>query len=205
MQELLPAVSINFDEGNNAPLADFIYRCREIWLEVGFGGGEHLAAQAINNPNVTMIGAEPFVNGVAKALSLIEQHNLDNVHIHFGDARPLIEALPDETISRIFVLHPDPWPKRRHHKRRMINPWFIEEAARILKTEGEIRIASDIPDYIEWTLMHFQNSSVFRWRAQEMNDWQIRPDDWPQTRYESKALREGRRPTYLSFQRLARL
>lgn len=204
MQELLPEFSIKFEDGNN-PLDELFSQDRETWLEVGFGGGEHLAAQAIKNPEVTLIGAEPFVNGVAKTLSLIDQDNIENIRIHFGDARPLIEALPDESISKIFVLHPDPWPKRRHHKRRMINSWFTEEAARILKNNGEARIASDIPDYIQWTLMHFQNSSEFQWRAKEMNDWKVRPDDWPQTRYEIKALKDGRRPTYLSFERLARL
>jgi len=132
-----------------------------------------------------MIGAEPFLNGVAKLLSHIENSSIDNIRILHGDARALMEALPTNSLSRLFVLHPDPWPKKRHFKRRMISPWFFREAARILVPEAQLRIASDIPDYIRWTA----------------NDWQQRPADWPQTRYEAKALREGRQPTYLIFRR----
>ena len=139
--------------------------------------------------------------GVAKLLSEIEDRGLENIRIHFGDARPLIEALPDASLSRLFVLHPDPWPKKRHHKRRMISPWFLAEAARLLRPGGELRVASDIPDYIRWTLMHAQHAPAFEWTAARAKDWRDRPADWPQTRYEAKAIREGRRPAYLIFRR----
>ena len=201
METLLPEVATpdpasgSIDPAAMFPLAD------ELWLEVGFGGGEHLAWQAAQNPHVGFVGAEPFVNGVAKLLSHIDEQNLKNIRIHFGDARPLLEALPDAALSRLFVLHPDPWPKKRHHKRRMISPWFFAEAARLLKSGGELRIASDIADYIRWTLMHVANAPAFEWTAECADDWKRRPEDWPQTRYEAKAIKEGRTPTYLIFHR----
>ena len=202
MTELLPSVSTpNPEAGRIDPLALFP-GAREIWLEVGFGGGEHLAWQAAQNPDVGLIGAEPFVNGVAKLLAQIDDAGLENIRIRHGDARPLIEALDDASLARIFVLHPDPWPKKRHHKRRMVSPWFFAEAARLLRSGGELRIASDIPDYIRWTLMHAQSAPDFEWMAACADDWRSRPADWPQTRYEAKALREGRTPCYLSFRRL---
>jgi tRNA (guanine-N7-)-methyltransferase len=176
-------------------------QAEEIWLEVGFGGGEHLAWQAARHPTFGFIGAEPFLNGVAKLLVHIDEEKLNNVRVHYGDARPLIEALPAASLGRIFVLHPDPWPKKRHFKRRMISPWFFKEAARLLKSGGELRVASDISDYIRWTLMHARNAPDFDWMAECARDWKERPDDWPQTRYEAKAAREGRAATYLRFRR----
>ncbi len=173
----------------------------DIWLEVGFGGGEHLAWQAAQNPHIGMIGAEPFINGVAKLLTHMDDGALKNIRMHHGDVRPLLEILREGCIAKMFVLHPDPWPKARHHKRRMINPWFFEQAARLVKPGGELRIASDIEDYVSWTLMHAQNQPWFEWTAQKSADWLERPADWPQTRYEAKALREGRTPTYLIFRR----
>lgn len=173
----------------------------EIWLEVGFGGGEHLAWHAARRPDIGFIGAEPFINGVAKLLVLIDEGGLENIRIHFGDARPLIEALPDASLSRIFVLHPDPWPKKRHFKRRMVSPWFFAEAARLLKGGGLLRIASDIPDYVRWTLMHARDAEEFEWTAERADDWRLRPADWPETRYEAKARKEGRLPAYLEFRR----
>jgi len=201
IETLLPRVAAPDPEAGPIDPARLFPQAEEIWLEVGFGGGEHLAWQAAQNPNVGFIGAEPFVNGVAKLLSEIDDRGLENVHIHFGDARPLIEALPDASLSRLFVLHPDPWPKKRHHKRRMISPWFFGEAARLLRPGGELRVASDIPDYIRWTLMHAQHAPAFEWTAARARDWRDRPADWPQTRYEAKAIREGRRPAYLIFRR----
>lgn len=201
LETLLPRVAApDPGEGPIDPAALFP-QAEEIWLEIGFGAGEHLAWQAGRHPRVGMIGAEPFVNGVAKLLVRIEEQELDNVRVHFGDARPLMEALADASLSRIFVLHPDPWPKKRHHKRRMISPWFFAEAARLLKPGGELRVASDIDDYVRWTLMHAQNAPAFEWTAERAEDWRARPDDWPQTRYEAKSLKEGRKPAYLVFRR----
>lgn len=174
-----------------------------VWLEVGFGGGEHLAWQATHNPGTLMIGAEPFLNGVAKLLSQIDEEGQENIAIRYGDVKPLMTAMPDNCLDRLFVLHPDPWPKKRHFKRRMISLPFLKEAARLLKPDTELRIASDIPDYVRWTLMHLQmhnrQSPDFEWTAVCKADWTGRPEDWPQTRYEAKAIREGRPPAYLKF------
>ncbi len=202
MTSLLPAVAVPLTENTALDIAALFPGAREIWLEVGFGGGEHLAWQAAQNPEVGMIGAEPFINGVAKLLTQIEDQNLGNIRIHHGDARPLLEAIPAGALSRLFVLHPDPWPKKRHHKRRMISPWFFAVAARLLKSGGELRVASDIPDYIRWTLMHAQGAPDFQWTAESPSDWRDRAPDWPETRYEAKARREGRPPVYLRFRRI---
>ena len=203
METLLPRIAVP-DPAQAGPVVPktLFPQADEIWLEVGFGGGEHLAHQAAQNPDVGLIGAEPFVNGVAKLLARIEDEGLGNIRIHFGDARPLMEALAAGSLMRIFVLFPDPWPKKRHWKRRMINPWFFKEAARLLMPGGELRVASDIPDYIAWTLMHARGAPALEWTAERAADWKNRPADWPQTRYEAKAIREGRTPAYLIFRRL---
>ncbi len=201
METLLPRIAVPDPEKGPIDLKALFPDTEEIWLEVGFGGGEHLAWQAAHNREAGLIGAEPFVNGVGKLLAQIDDEGLRNVRIHFGDARPLLEALPQGALSRLFVLHPDPWPKKRHFKRRMISPWFFLEAARLLRPGGELRVASDIPDYIRWTLMHAQNAPSFEWTARRAADWKTRPADWPQTRYEAKSLKEGRHPAYLVFRR----
>ncbi len=201
MAELLPRVAVPdpekgpIDPGALFPGAD------DFEIEVGFGGGEHLAWHAARSPKTGYIGAEPFVNGVAKLLQKIDSERLTNIRVHHGDARPLIEALPAARFSRIFVLHPDPWPKKRHYKRRMISPWFFTEAARLLKSGRTLRVASDVPDYVRWTLMHAQGADDFEWTAERAADWKERPADWPQTRYEAKAIKEGRSPAYLEFLR----
>ena len=206
MADLLPQIAIAPDDvaaGMNEVAKGF----QAVWLEIGFGGGEHLAWQAARHRDTLIIGAEPFNNGVAKLLTQVEEEDLANVRILHGDGRPLIEAMPADSLDRLFVLHPDPWPKKRHHKRRIVSPLLLREAARLLKPGAEMRIASDIPDYIRWTLMqvqmHNRASGDFRWAATRKADWTRRPDDWPQTRYEAKAYREGRVPTYLSFIRTA--
>ncbi len=201
MAELLPVVAVPPVDARPINLAALFPGAIDFALEVGFGGGEHLAWQAARHARTGFIGAEPFVNGVAKLLQRIEAENLSNIRILHGDARPLIEALSDGALSRIFVLHPDPWPKKRHYKRRMISPWFLEQSARLLKSGGQLRVASDIPDYVRWTLMHAQSAVGIEWMAEKADDWRVRPDDWPQTRYEAKTLKEGRAPAYLSFQR----
>jgi tRNA (guanine-N7-)-methyltransferase len=201
LDELLPKIAMPDPERGAIDLAAMFPDAARVELEIGFGGGEHLAWQAARNPDAGFIGAEPFINGVAQLLQKIDADGLTNIRVRHGDARPLIEALPAHSLSRIYVLHPDPWPKKRHFKRRMISPWFFAEAARLLKPGGELRVASDIPDYVRWTLMHAQNAEAFDWTAERADDWRIRPDDWPQTRYEAKALKEGRAPAYLKFTR----
>lgn len=202
MSELLPKIAMADPEIAPVDLKALFPGATEVWFEVGFGGGEHLAWQAEKNPSVGLIGAESFVNGVAKLLTKIDDQDLQNIRVHFGDARPLLEALPDGSLSKLFVLHPDPWPKKRHHKRRMVSPWFFTEATRVLRPGGELRIASDIPDYIRWTLMHARQARGFEWTAQCAADWKTRPADWPETRYAAKATREGRTPAFLVFRRL---
>jgi tRNA (guanine-N7-)-methyltransferase len=201
METLLPRLSIPDPTAGPLDLSALFSGREAHELEIGFGGGEHLAWQAARRPERGFIGAEPFVNGVARLLAHIDEAGLDNIRIHFGDARPLIEALPDGAFSRLYVLHPDPWPKKRHFKRRMISPWFFGEAARLLKPDGELRIASDVPDYVRWTLMHARSARAFEWMARAPADWARRPEDWPETRYGAKALREGRPPVYLTFAR----
>ena len=208
METLLPRLTVLPKDGPRAPeggapidLAALFPGKKSFELEIGFGGGEHIAWQASRMPDTGFIGAEPFINGVAQLLAKIDDQGLGNIRLHHGDGRPVIERLPDGGLSRVFVLHPDPWPKKRHFKRRMISPWFFQEAARLLKPGGILRVASDIPDYVRWTLMHARNAPDFEWMAERPADWRRRPEDWPQTRYEAKALREGRPPAYLVFRR----
>jgi tRNA (guanine-N7-)-methyltransferase len=170
------------------------------WLEIGFGGGEHLAHQAGLHGDVSFIGAEPFVNGVAKMLALVEEKKLSNVKIHDADARPLLEALPELSFERIYLLYPDPWPKARHHRRRFVTPEHLEPLARVLKPGAEFRVATDIPDYVRQTLEEVPRHG-FDWLAEGPQDWRRPWDDWLSTRYEQKALREGRVPHYLTFRR----
>ncbi|MCB2112123.1 MAG: tRNA (guanosine(46)-N7)-methyltransferase TrmB [Parvularculaceae bacterium] len=202
MDELLPRVSTPDPQAGAIDLGALFPQASQFALEVGFGGGEHLAWQAAHAPDTGFIGAEPFINGVAKLLTLIDEQGLGNIRVLHGDARPLIDALPPARLSRIFVLHPDPWPKKRHYKRRMISPWFFQRAARLLKPGGSLRVASDIPDYVRWTLMHARRAEGFEWTAERAADWKERPADWPRTRYEAKAVREGRAPAYLEFRRI---
>jgi tRNA (guanine-N7-)-methyltransferase len=201
MASLLPAVAIPDPAAGPIDLDALFPGCARLEIEIGFGGGEHLAWQAARAPDAGFIGAEPFVNGVAKLLQKIEDGGLANVRVHHGDARPLLEAAPSSRFARIYALYPDPWPKRRHFKRRLASPWFFAEAARLLIRGGELRIASDVPDYVRWTLMHARRAAEFEWTAERADDWRVRPDDWPPTRYEAKALRDGRTPAYLRFRR----
>jgi tRNA (guanine-N7-)-methyltransferase len=193
MQSLLPELSLSLTE----PLAGTGARR---WLEIGFGGGEHLAEQAKRNPDVTLIGAEAFRNGVAKLLSHLESDDLKNVRIHYGDARELLEALPGSCLERIYLLYPDPWPKERQKKRRFISTQNLLSLARVLEPRGSVYFASDIEDYVEWTRVHVAQSGQFA----AVYDSSAPFDDWHQTRYEAKAKREGRTPHYLIFEKTLR-
>ncbi|MFV2091497.1 MAG: tRNA (guanosine(46)-N7)-methyltransferase TrmB [Hyphomicrobiales bacterium] len=174
----------------------------DVWLEIGFGGGEHLAAQARANGQIGMLGAEPYINGIAKLLSTIDREALANIRIHPDDARELLEQLPDQSLGAVFILFPDPWPKARHNKRRFINADNLAQIARVLRPGGRLRFASDITDYVRWTLVHVRAARCFEWTAGRAADWRQRPGDWPATRYEAKAIRQGREPSYLQFIRL---
>jgi len=192
--ELLPRLSV---DPHDVALAG-----GQVWLEIGFGGGEHLAHQAALHPDVLIIGAEPFINGVAKLLALIEARRLDNIRIHDGDVRALIEALPEASLDRIYLLYPDPWPKRRHHKRRLVNQANLAHFRRLLKPGGLFLFASDWPDYVAWTLFEIRKHGGFAWSAECAQDWRTPFPDWTPTRYETKAKIEGRIPVYLAFRRL---
>lgn len=176
----------------------------EVWLEIGFGAGEHVAAQASNNPNIGLFACEHYLNGVASCLSHLEKNDLNNVRLHNGDARDLMDRLPDASLSKVFLLYPDPWPKARHHKRRFINRENLEAFARIMRDGAVLRVASDIPDYIEWTLDHVAQQPEFALLGDPDSGFREPWADWPGTRYEAKALREGRTPAYLTFERVAR-
>jgi len=171
------------------------------WLEIGFGGAEHLLWQAQQNPDVTLLGVEPFLNGVAKAVKGISDKKLKNLRLHRGDARDVLSLLPNESLERVFVLFPDPWPKVRHHKRRIINEPFISDLHRVIKPGGKFRFASDIIHYVDWALTRIYAHGGFEWPSQTQSDWRIRPDDWPSTRYLEKALREGRSGHFFEFVR----
>lgn len=173
----------------------------KVWLEIGFGGGEHLIWQATHNPDVGLIGCEPFEDGVVKVLSAVDTEGLANVRIHADDGRPLLRLLPEAGVDRAFVLFPDPWPKKRHHKRRLISSETVAHFARILRAGGELRIATDIGEYACAILQAVLGHGGFGWTAMGPDDWRNRPTDWPPTRYEAKALREGRRCYYFCFRR----
>jgi tRNA (guanine-N7-)-methyltransferase len=204
LDERLPALGFRVEPGTSLdPLALFTPAPRTVWLEIGFGGGEHLAAQAAANPEVGCIGVEPFINGVAKLLATVEARQLGNVRVLVDDARLLLKALPDATIARAFVLFPDPWPKLRHHKRRIVNPETVADLARVIRPGGELRLATDDPGYRRWMLATVLAEPRFAWLAERAKDWRERPGDWPPTRYEQKALTAGRRPVFLRFRRAA--
>jgi tRNA (guanine-N7-)-methyltransferase len=175
---------------------------RETWLEIGFGGGEHLAAQARAHGDVNFIGCEPFVNGMAKLLALVEQDKLDNVRVWDEDVTDLLPTLPDACLDRVYILYPDPWPKRRQRKRRLVSDDMLTELARVMRPGAELRFASDIDNYIGWVLARILRSDDFRWIAERPDDWRDPFEDWPGTRYEAKAIREGRVPSYLRMERV---
>lgn len=173
---------------------------RPVWLEIGFGGGEHLVHQAQANPEVGIIGAEPYINGVAMLLGKIRRSGASNLAIHPGDARDLMDVLPAASVARAFLLYPDPWPKKRHHRRRFVTPEHLEPLARVMAPGAILRVATDIPDYVRQTLEEVPRAG-FGWLAERPDDWRTPWADWISTRYEQKALREGRTPHYLTFRR----
>jgi tRNA (guanine-N7-)-methyltransferase len=191
MEDLLPPIAVDVTQ----PLAQLGDRR---WLEIGFGGGEHMVHQAAMNPDVSIMGAEAFLNGVAKALAHIEEKAVTNVMIHYGDARVLLEALPDQCFERIYLPYPDPWPKERQKKRRFVNPINLAHIHRTLKPDGLFLFASDIPDYVEWTRAHITAHKGFA----EEGDATVPYENWIETRYENKAIREGRVPAYLTFRKI---
>ena len=186
------------------PPAEAFCGYSDVWLEVGFGQGEHLAAQAHANPDTLFIGCEPYVNGISSLLRTIASEEIGNVLIHDDDARVLLESLPDASVGRLFLLFPDPWPKRRHRKRRFVSPTNLDRIARILVDGAEFRFATDHAEYARWTLRHVIDHAALEWPATRPGDWRYKAGDWPETRYERKATAQGRTCVYMTFRRRAR-
>lgn len=204
MADAYPALAIDLAAPAPAPLAAlFPIAVGDIRLEIGFGGGEHLVAEAIAAPGSGFIGVEPFVEGMAKAVSAISDAGLRNVRLYGGDAVHLLDWLPAGSLTGVDLLYPDPWPKRRHWKRRFVSPDNLNRIARTLAAGGLFRVASDIDDYIAWTLLHLFRRKDFFWTAERADDWRKPFPGWPGTRYEAKAIAAGRRATYLAFRRMA--
>ncbi|HEY8615452.1 tRNA (guanosine(46)-N7)-methyltransferase TrmB [Phenylobacterium sp.] len=197
MDSLLPQIRVPAEPFEPRTLMP---EAAEVWLEIGFGGGEHMAAQAARRPDVLILGAEPFQNGVASALRHLDEQQLTNVRLKDGDARELVGHLPDGGLERVFILFPDPWPKARHHKRRLVQADLVAELARVLKPGGTLRFASDWADYVDWSLERFTASPDFRWTADRADDWRTPPADHVTTRYEEKRLGDCA-PVFLDFVR----
>jgi len=173
----------------------------DIWLEIGFGGGEHFVHMAARYPDVNFIGCEPYINGVAMLLGKIRKAGVENVTVHPGDARDLFDVLPRESIAKVFLNYPDPWPKKRHHRRRFVTPEHLQPLHAVMKPGAELRVATDIEDYVRQTMEEVPKAG-FAWLAEQASDWREPWDDWLSTRYEQKALREGRTPHYMTFRRI---
>jgi tRNA (guanine-N7-)-methyltransferase len=199
---MLPRLQPDLSRPPPEPLTSlFDTPVEEVWLEIGFGAGEHLLWQARNNPRAGLIGCEPYINGVAKVLAAVEEEALPNIAVYPDDALALLDWLPPAALDRAFILFPDPWPKRRHRRRRFLRAENIAALARVMRPGAELRFATDIGDYARTALIGFHREGSFHWTAQRPADWRARPDDWPQTRYEGKALAAGRRCYYFRFQR----
>ncbi len=206
VENLLPRLRLAPpDDGGAIDLAGAFGRpVGDVWLEVGFGAGEHLGAQAEANPDIGFIGCEPFVNGVAALLGVVDRRGLANVRVYDDDARRLFPSLPEASLGRVFALFSDPWPKKRHHRRRFIADETLDELARLMKDGAELRVASDHPGYVAWMLERVTRHPAFVWPARSPGDWRRPPPDWVETRYECKAKRQGARPVYLLFRRRPR-
>ena len=203
IEHLLPHLALDIASPPPATAAElFDPAASALRLEIGFGGGEHLVAEALQFPTTGFIGCEPYVNGMAKILAQIEAHNISNIRLLAGDAAELLAWLPPRSLSRIDLIHPDPWPKRRHWKRRFVQDATIAAMARVLNAGGEFRFVSDIDDYANWTLAHLLRSCDFEWCARRADDWRLPWQGFTKTRYGQKAEREGRKATYLRFRRV---
>lgn len=202
MEEVLPQLRLDPTIPEPTSIHDlFDGPAERVHLEIGFGGGEHLAHQAEANRQINFIGVEPFINGMAKMLGSIDDKQLTNVRLYDDDATQLLDWLPEKSIDQIDLLYPDPWPKKRHWKRRFVSQVNLTRFARALKDGGRFRFASDIDTYVNWTLLHVHKNQQFQWLAQSGNDWNEPWDGWIRTRYEAKAIREGRPPCYLVFKK----
>ncbi|MBV9046097.1 MAG: tRNA (guanosine(46)-N7)-methyltransferase TrmB [Alphaproteobacteria bacterium] len=196
-ETLLPTLALHLEAGRDP--RRYFANVDDVWLEVGYGGGEHLLWQAQQHPHIGLIGAEPYISGTAKLLSKLDQTPISNIRLYEDDARDIIEALPDASIGRAFILFPDPWPKTRHHKRRFVQMDTLDAFARILKPGAELRFASDDAGYLAYALERLMAHPAFCWTANGPSDWKTRTSDWPPTRYEAKELHGA--PVFLRFVR----
>lgn len=200
--QLLPQLSLDLNHPAPPDLrALFGDPIDAVRLEIGFGGGEHLVAEALAHPHLGFIGCEPYVNGMAKILAQIETHEIRNIRLVAGDAAELLAWVPPHSLARIDLIHPDPWPKRRHWKRRFVQDATITAMARAIPSDGEFRFVCDIDSYVEWTLAHLARAPQFEWLAERADDWRLPWPNYTMTRYGRKATREGRRASYLRFRR----
>jgi tRNA (guanine-N7-)-methyltransferase len=201
MVELLPELALDLTQPRRSPADLFPGPVREVRLEIGFGGGEHLVETATRERDVGFIGCEPFANGVAKLLARIEERGLTNIRLHQGDAIEVVDWLPDASLARVYLFYPDPWPKRRHRKRRFVSHDNLSRLARVMQSGAQLRFATDIDDYAAWTLARLRQRADFCWTARMAADWLAPWDDWTRTKYEAKAIAAGRNPVYLTFTR----
>jgi tRNA (guanine-N7-)-methyltransferase len=200
-ETLLPRLTLDLTTQPKALCSLFPNPVDEVHLEIGFGGGEYLLGRAQAHPRIGFIGVEAFVNGMAKALAVIAAQSLSNIRLHHGDASEVLAWLPAASLTRVDLLYPDPWPKRRHWKRRFVQDSSIAAIGRVLRSGGEFRFATDIADYAAWTLRHMLRFPDFEWTAERADDWRRPWQGFPGTRYEAKARRDGRRSWYLIFRR----
>ncbi len=206
VETVLPSLQVSIKEADQTLNEDSFFKppIKDIWLEIGFGAGEHLAAQALNYPNIGFIGCEPFVNGVASLLNAIEKSKIANIRIFNDDARILLPVLSENSLGRVFVLFSDPWPKKRHHRRRFISMEVLDQLARLMQDGAELRFASDHSGYIRWVLEHVRRHPDFIWPVRRRQDWLVPPVDWAPTRYEAKAGQRGVQCIYLCIRRRPR-
>jgi len=197
LEDMLPAIAV--PDVGPIDAARLFGDDRPLHFEIGFGSGEHLVAQALAHPDRGFIGCEPFLNGVVGALALVREHGVGNIRLHMGDALGVLERLPDASLERLYLLHPDPWPKARHAKRRMVNPGPLDLIAAKLRASGEFRLGTDDPTYCRWAMMVMNQRRDFVWQATTAADFLTRPFDWPETRYERKARRQGHEVWYFRY------
>lgn len=206
LETVLPDLSVTLPSGNDPvdPHIWFAGDPKDVWLEIGFGAGEHLAWQASAHPEIGLLGAEPYLNGVARLLSEIAESDLSNIRLLPDDVRPLLARLTEASLARVFILFPDPWPKLRHNQRRIVNIAMLDELARVMEDGAELRLATDDQSYLVWILRHLEADARFEWMAECASDWTTRPEDWPDTRYEGKNRSGGPGSTFLRYRRIDR-
>lgn len=203
LDEVLPTLLLDLSQPAPQALADlFAFHPQRIRLEIGFGGGEHLIHRAQEQPDTGFIGVEPFVHSMAKLVGRIEETGARNIRLYDDDATQLLDWLPAGSIDQVDLLYPDPWPKKKHWKRRFVSAVNLDRFARVLKPGGQFCFASDIDTYVNWTLFHCAAHAAFEWTADNASDWLTPFAGWPGTRYEAKARREGRSSAYLTFRRI---